>query len=80
MKNNELANLIKNTLANQIGVEKDDLKDEDVLSDDLHMGPSEIVDYFNELEKLGFDPTLIEKPEEQTLGDIVETFSQHMVE
>lgn len=58
-------------LAEQIGVEKDDLKEEDFLTEDLHMNPTEIADFIHLLGSEGFETSLLNLEEIETLEDLI---------
>jgi acyl carrier protein len=63
---------IKKLLAEQLGVEVEDLSSEDMFGEDLHMDPSALTDFIGTLEAQGFDISKIELTEIQTLGDLLE--------
>lgn len=44
---------IKTLLANFLGVDKEDINDDDSLKEDLHMSPSDIVDFSQVLKENG---------------------------
>lgn len=70
-------NEIKSLLAEQIGVEADDIKETDSFLEDLHMGPSEIVDFSEALRKIGVDISKIDFADIETVGELLETFELH---
>ncbi len=74
-KNNP-AEIIKNLLAELIGVDSEDIKDEDYLDEDLHMGPTEIADFLGKLQEKGFDAAILEKPSELSVGEIAEILNE----
>ncbi len=47
--------LIKKLLAEHIGVEPEDINDDDSFVEDLHMNPSEVADFAEKLEEAGFE-------------------------
>ncbi len=63
---------IKSLLAEHIGVDADDIKDEDSFSEDLHMGPMELVDFTEALKKIGFDTSAIDFSTIDTVGELLE--------
>lgn len=69
------ANEIKSLLAEHIGVEAEDIKDEDSFSIDLHMGPAELVDFSENLKKMGLDMSQIDFSTTETVGELLEALS-----
>lgn len=47
--------VIKKLLAEHIGVEPDDINDDDSFIEDLHMNPSELTDFSEKLRQAGFE-------------------------
>jgi len=70
-------NKIKELLASQIGVESDDIDEEDFFTEDLHMTPTDLTDFTNVLEKEGFNTTKVDFIEIETVGDLIEAIFQH---
>lgn len=73
----KIRELIKKLLAEHIGVEPEDIEDDDFLIDDLHMNPSEIIDFSEKLKEVGFDITRIDLMNVKTVEDIVDALSSH---
>ncbi len=67
--------LIKNLLAEQIGVEPDDIKGEDTFADDLHMTATNLSDFVESLSTKGIDTTNIDLTEITTVEDLIELLS-----
>ncbi|MFZ5932499.1 MAG: hypothetical protein ACOYT7_00205 [Patescibacteria group bacterium] len=59
-------------LAEHIGVESEDISEEDFFLDDLHMNPTEISDFVHSLEGLGFDISKLNLVEIESVGDLLE--------
>lgn len=59
-------------LAEHIGVEPEDINDEDSLSEDLHMNPAEISDFVHSLGEAGFSISSLNLTEIETVGDLLE--------
>ena len=70
-------NKIKELLASQIGVESDDIDEEDFFTEDLHMTPTDLTDFTNVLEKEGFNTAKVDFTEIETVGDLIEALFQH---
>ena len=68
---------LKQLLAEQIGVEPEDLNDDDFFFEDLHMGASEITDFAQTLENAGFDTYEIDWGSLETIGDLAEQLDLH---
>jgi acyl carrier protein len=62
---------ITNTLAECLGAESEDIKEEDSLTEDLHMRPTDISDFVNLLEEKGVDTSNLDMPNAQTVSDII---------
>lgn len=73
----KIRELIKKLLAEHIGVEPEDIEDDDFLIDDLHMNPSEIIDFSEKLKEVGFDITRIDLMNVKNVEDIVDALSSH---
>jgi acyl carrier protein len=63
-------------LADQLGVEPEDLNDEDSLRDDLRMSPSNLTDFVETLAEEGFDINKIDFEEMESLGDLINLMYQ----
>jgi acyl carrier protein len=70
-----LIDKVKEILAAQIGVEPDDIHDEDLLAEDLHMSAYDISDFVHSLENNGFNIKDIDLTNLETVSDIVEVLS-----
>jgi len=70
-------NEIKSLLAEQIGVEAEDIKETDSFSEDLHMGPAEMADFSETLKKLEVDMAKIDFTNIETVGELLETLELH---
>ena len=78
MQNKNNVEKILKLLAEQIGVEPDDIKPDDSLLDDLHMSPADLTDFSNKLEGQGFDISSVDLSQITTFGDIVEALGLEM--
>lgn len=63
---------IKRILAQFIGVDTDDINDDDSLKIDLHMNPVDLTDFNQKLIEAGFDTEALEFSEIETLNDLCE--------
>jgi len=66
---------IKNILALQIGVDPEDIKDEDTFSEDLHMTATDLADFVENLRKKNIDTSNMNITSIKTVSDLVEALS-----
>lgn len=66
---------LKEILAEQIGVEPDDINNEDAFLDDLHMSATDLSDFIENLNKNNIDASNIEITEIKTVNDLIEALS-----
>ncbi len=71
----QFLNKIKNLLSEQLGVEAEDISEEDSLKDDLHMSALEITDFLQQLEEAGVETSDIDLSEVDTVQDLSEALS-----
>lgn len=64
---------VKEILAEQIGVEAEDLNEEDSFTEDLHMTTADLTDFAHKLEVAGVNPSELDFSTIETLGDLFET-------
>lgn len=65
--------IVKGILADTIGVDPEDVKNEDVFSDDLHMTSANLSDFIESLGAKGFDVATIDLTEIATVEELIET-------
>jgi hypothetical protein len=63
---------VKSLLADFLGVEADDIKDEYSLTNDLHMTPADISDFLQILEENGIETAKINLAEIDTFDELIE--------
>lgn len=63
---------VKNLLAQHIGVEVEDIKNEDLLSEDLHMSATDISDFLEILENEGVNVSKINLEEIESVEELIE--------
>jgi acyl carrier protein len=71
----ETGQQLRKLLAEQIGVELEDISDEDSFSEQLHMSPSDLVDFTEVLEKQGLNVASLDLTQVLTVGDLIEALS-----
>jgi len=69
---------IKRELADHLGVDGEDIEDESVLAEDLHMDASSLTDFMEILGKAGFETEGVNLAEIETFQDLVEAFTAHI--
>lgn len=70
---------VKKLLAEQIGVEPDDIGEEDFLIEDLHMSPADLTDFVEKLEASGFPTHGLDLTEIETVEDLLEKLSSEEI-
>ena len=68
--------LIKELLAEHIGVDANDIDEEDSFYEDLHMGPADLTDFIQTLSQSGIDIESIDLTKLESLGDLLESISE----
>ncbi len=66
---------IKEIIAIQIGVEPDDISEEDSLAEDLHMSAADLSELIENLKSKGIDASEIDFSEVQTIKDLIESLT-----
>lgn len=70
-----IADLIKEVLAGQIGVEPEDIHGDDLFAEDLHMSAADLTDFVSVLGDRGIDTTKIDFVALDTVDNLVELLS-----
>lgn len=65
--------LIKELLAQSLGVETEDINDDDSLVDDLHMRTTDLVDFVESLGDKGLNTSSLDLAKIDTVGELVES-------
>ena len=74
-KSTDLNTQVKKILAEKIGVEGDDINDNDSFTDDLHMSPTDLADFVNALKILEIDTSQIVLTDLFTVNDLIDQLS-----
>lgn len=69
---NKIVDMVMEVLSNHVGVEKDDILPEFSFTEDLHMSPSNLTDFLEELHNLNIDISKIDMTEIDTIEDFLE--------
>lgn len=75
----KITDKVKQMLADYIGAEVEDIKDEDFLVDDLHMSATEIADFVDSLDNAGIDISKIDMSELEAVEDLLESISSEEI-
>ena len=65
-------NKLKSILADMLGIEVQDINEEDTFADDLHMSASDTTDFLVKLESSGFDISGVDIMEVETITDMID--------
>lgn len=68
---------IRLELADHLGIEPEDILDDSLLTEDLHMKASDLTDFVEILGNSGFDTGKIDLTEIETFLDLVEALTDH---
>ncbi len=68
---------VKRELADFLGVDMEDIEDESVLAEDLHMKATDLTDFMEILGVAGFDTSKIDLTEVETFGELTEALTDH---
>lgn len=71
-----IKNLVRVEIANYLGVDTEDIEDETVLTDDLHMTPTDLTDLVEILTSKGLDTAKLDMSTVETFGELVETLTE----
>ena len=69
--------LVKKRLSEYLGVDNDDISEEDFLKDDLHMNSAEISDFLHILEGTGLNVNIANIATIESVGDLIEMVSEN---
>ena len=69
---NNIEKLIISTISEISGADVSDIKSEDFLIDDLHLGPTELTELLEKLSEKGCDTSKLENIQEMTVSDLTE--------
>lgn len=80
--NKDIKDQVLKVLAEQLGCEPEDIKEEDSLSQELHMRASDLSDFMENLEAINIDTAKVDMTEIETVSDLIdalggETFSDN---
>ena len=70
--NNEIKEKVIKALSDHLGVEPEDIKEEDSLEHDLHMRASDLSDLMENLETIGIETGKVALTEIETVTDLID--------
>ena len=76
---NKIEKLIKQLLADHLGIDVDEIANEDSFIDNLGMGAADLSDFFELLSKKGLDTENLDFPELETVADLIENLSSEEI-
>ena len=74
-KTKDTSLLVKNIIANMLGLDPSDVHEEDILLEDLHMGPADLTDLTERLSDAGLPISDIRFDEIETVGELLDIVS-----
>jgi len=74
---NNTKEIVRRELANYLGVETEDIEDDCLLTEDLHMKATDLTDFMEVLTRMGMETTDINLTEIETFLDLVEALTEH---
>lgn len=69
---NDIKIKVKRILSEYLGIEPDDISEEDSLIGDLHMKPSDLTDFLEILETEGINTSSLDLTEIETFAELIE--------
>ena len=69
--NKDIKDQIIKSLSDHLGVEPEDIKEEDSFEDELHMRASDLSDFMSTLQDLGINTEEVDLTEIETVGDLI---------
>jgi acyl carrier protein len=69
---------VKTCLADHIGLDIEDISEDDTFMNDLHMRPTEFADFLEDLTEKGFDTSDLDLTSITTVGELIESLSSHV--
>ncbi len=71
---NKTRQKVRQLLANHLGVDLEDIEDESILGEDLHMTALDLTDFI-EILKSDFDTSKLDLEEMETFGDLIDNLT-----
>lgn len=74
---NRTKSIVKQELANFLGVDTEDIEDDSSLTEDLHMKATDLTDFMEILVRMDMETTGVDLTETETFLDLVEALTEH---
>lgn len=74
---NRTKSIVKQELANFLGVDIEDVEDDSSLTEDLHMKATDLTDFMEILVRMDMETTGVDLTETETFLDLVEALTEH---
>jgi acyl carrier protein len=68
----KIVSIVKSTLAEHIGVDTEDIEEDDSFVEDLHMNPTDLSDFIAKLETEGVEVSEPDFTDSETVGEFIE--------
>jgi len=72
---NKIKQKVKQELADYLGVDLEDIEDDSILTEDLHMTALDLTDFVETLKANHFDTSRVDLTEIETFADLLETLT-----
>lgn len=72
MQDKTIRNQVIKSLADHLGVEPEDIDDEDSLTSDLHMRATDLTDFIESLQEVNSDAGNIDLTQIETVGELID--------
>jgi isopentenyldiphosphate isomerase len=74
---NKIKESVRRELANYLGIEPEDVEDDSILTEDLHMKATDLTDFMEILTRMNLETRDVDLTEIETFLDLVEALTAH---
>jgi acyl carrier protein len=74
---NKTKESVRRELANYLGIEPEDVEDDSILTEDLHMKATDLTDFMEILTRMNLETRDVDLTEIETFSDLVEALTAH---
>lgn len=74
---NKTKNIVRQELANYLGVDTEDIEDDSSLTIDLHMKATDLTDFMEVLNRMGMETSSVDLTVTETFLDLIEALTEH---
>lgn len=75
----DLKKQVLEILAQYLGIDPEDINDDDSLSTDLHMRASDLTDFIQSLNQIGIDTSRVDLTEIDTVEELIEALDAEII-